>query len=302
MSEPLRRLFRGEGLLLLAVGVFALGFQLRVPTTHVDEADYQAVADVLAAERQPGDVVLLAPWWTERARIYVPEGLPVVGYQGSDADDLTRFTRVWVLSEPRLPGSRLSSFWSAFNPSRTAVGAERAFGNLRLQLFTNGRARPVVLDVAESLAGAQVYLEGPDGQRQPCAWNGAGHRCPNGKTVAREWHEVHFAPYRCLRMDAPGGPTKQVVDFTVPAAGNLSVEAGYPWEWAAYTEGVTASTFTVELDGRAVPNELPAGVEKMHRLSAGPVNAGSRVRLSLQAQNPAARVVCVMATVFGGAP
>ena len=35
---------------------------------------------LLAAERQPGDVVLLAPWWTERARIFVPEGLPVVGY------------------------------------------------------------------------------------------------------------------------------------------------------------------------------------------------------------------------------
>ena len=68
---------RVEGFILLAAGVFALAFQLWLPSTHVAESDYQAVAQTLTNERQPGDVVLLAPWWTERARIYVPEGLPV---------------------------------------------------------------------------------------------------------------------------------------------------------------------------------------------------------------------------------
>ena len=74
--------------MVLVVAIVCLGFQLWVPSTHVAEADYQAMANVLAAERQPGDVVLLAPWWTERARIHVPEGLPVVGFQGSDGEAL----------------------------------------------------------------------------------------------------------------------------------------------------------------------------------------------------------------------
>ncbi len=93
----------GEGTLLVAVAVLCLAFQLWLPSTHVAEADYQAAAQVLASERQPGDVVLLVPWWTERARIFVPEGLPVVGYQGSDADSLDRYPRIWVLSEPHKP-------------------------------------------------------------------------------------------------------------------------------------------------------------------------------------------------------
>lgn len=302
MNGLLSKWNRGEGLLLLAVGVFALFFQLWVPSTHVDDADYQALAKVLETERQPGDVVLLAPWWTERARIYVPEGLPVVGFQGSDGEDLTKHPRIWVISEPRLPGNRLGEFRDAFEPERTAVGAERAFGNLRLQLFSNGRSRPVIIDATESLANAQVYLESGDGQRQPCAAGGNGFRCSNGKGVVREWHEVHFAPCQCVRMDAPGGATKQVVEFMSPAAGNLQLRAGYVWEWAAYKEGVTSSVVTAEVDGRVANLDLPAGVERMHRLPSVPVNAGSRVRLMLQSQNPNARVVCVTATVFGGAP
>jgi protein phosphatase len=37
-----------------------LGFQLWLPSTHVAESDYQAVAQTLSNEQQPGDVVLLA--------------------------------------------------------------------------------------------------------------------------------------------------------------------------------------------------------------------------------------------------
>lgn len=296
------QLGRAEGLALLAVGLFALGFQLWLPSTHVDEADYAAVAKVLEAERQPGDVVLLAPWWTERARIFVPEGLPVVGYQGSDADGLERHPRIWVLSQPRQPRSGMGAFETAFNPGRTKVGEARVFGNLHLTLYQNGRARPVVLEAHAALASAHVYLEDANGQRNACEWNGTGHRCANRKTVAREWHEVHFAPFQCVRMDAPGGPIRQVVEFVAPGAGVLSVRAGYPWEWAAYKDGVTSSTLSVEIDGRATALELPAGVEAVHRLEAGAVQPGSRIRVALQADNPNARVVCVEATVFGGAP
>ena len=68
----------------------------------VAEIDYQAVAAVLESEGKPGDVVLLHPWWTERARIYVPERVPVVGYQGSESDPLELHPRIWVLSQPRM--------------------------------------------------------------------------------------------------------------------------------------------------------------------------------------------------------
>ncbi|MFZ5445413.1 MAG: hypothetical protein ACOZQL_35810 [Myxococcota bacterium] len=282
-----------EGLVLVAVGLFALAFQLWLPSTHVAEADYQAVAQVLAAERQPGDVVLLAPWWTERARLYVPDGLPVVGYQGSDGAALDAHPRIWVLAEPRLPNARLGAFEAAFRPARTAIGAERRFGNLSLQLFQNGRYRPQVLgDVLAT--NPQVYLEQPDGSRQPCTPQGRGFRCPNGRVVATEWHEVHFAPYQCLKLEAPGGATRAVVEFTSPAADQSALEAGYIWEYGAYKDGFTASTVWLEVNGQAQSLELVPGDELMHRLEGPALPEGARVRLALASQNPNARVVCLV--------
>lgn len=288
-----------EGAVLAAVGVACLAFQLWLPSTQVAEADYQAVARVLEAERQPGDVVLLAPWWTERARIYVPSGLPVVGYLRSDGDHLKRHPRIWVLSQPRLPNAQLGDFERAFLPGRTALGEARQFGNLTLRLYQNGRARPVGFEASAELPRAQVYLEQPDGSRQPCPWNGAGHRCPNGRVVAREWHEVRFQPLDCVRLDAPGGPTRVVVEFdAVPGPLTLGLEGGYIWEYAAHQS--TSSTLGLEVNGVTHALDLPNAVEKLHRLEVR--EGGGKVRLWLSSPSAASRHVCATLTGYGGAP
>jgi hypothetical protein len=226
----------------------------------------------------------------------------VVGYQGSDGEALERSPRIWVLSEPSLPNSGLGAFEKAFSPSRSPLGPERRFGNLALRLFQNGRYRVQTLDAADALAQAQVYLEAPDGSRQPCTWTGAGHRCPNGKVVGKEWHEVHFAPYSCVKLEAPGGSTRLVVEFAAPASETSSMLAGYIWEYGAFRDGVTPSTVSLEVNGQAQSLELPIGDELMHRLE-GPVLAeGARVRIALSSQNPNARVVCVVMTGSRRAP
>lgn len=292
---------RAEGVVVAVVALVALAFQLWLPTTHVPESDYTAVAQVLATERQPGDVVLLAPWWTERARIYVPEGLPVVGYQGSDGDALERHARIWVLAQPSQPRAGLSAFESAFLPSRTELGAERRFGKLSLRLFQNGRHRPVVFDGTSALSQAQVYLETADGNRQPCAPAGAGFRCPNGKSVGAELREVHFAPFPCVRVEAPGGATRVVVEFTTPAAETSTLQAGYIWEYGSCRD-CTPSTVWLEVNGQAQSMELAAGDETMHRLEGPALPAGARVRMAMMSQNPNSRVVCLVMTGNRRAP
>ncbi len=289
---------RGEGIFLVAVAALCLVFQLWLPTTHVAESDYQSVAQVLFAEQQQGDVVLLAPWWTERARIFAPEGLPVVGYQGSDSDSLERYGRIWVLAQPHQPNAGMGDFEKAFSASRTAIGAERRFGNLSVRLYQNGRHRPVVVDAAQLIGAgqAQVYLESPDGNRQPCSFTGAAYRCGNGKIVGKEWHEVHFAPYTCVKLEAPGGANRVVVEFTAPAADSSSLSAGYIWEYGAYREGITPTSVTLEVNGQAQSMELPVGDELMHRLEGPALTEGSRVRILLRSQNPTGRVVCAVMT------
>ncbi len=278
----------------MVVALGCLGFQLWLPSTHVNEADYGAVAKVLEAERQEGDVVLLVPWWTERARITIPPGIPVVGYQGSDQADLERYRRIWVLSSPRLPRAGIQDFQRAFSPLRSPAGEVRHFGNLDLQLYHNGRFRLFTLDAAEALSQARVYLEDARGSRQACTWDGRGHRCPNGRTVAKEWHEVHFAPYACLRLDAPGGSTKVVVEFTSPAADFTSISAGYVGELGACREGCTASTVWFEAGSSTQTLALPTGHEQMVRAEGPALTEGALIRIALASDNPQARTVCVV--------
>jgi hypothetical protein len=296
-AETATRVKRWEGLALVVVALACLGFQLKLPSAMPSEADYQALAGVIDQESQPGDVVLLAPWWIERARIFVPDKVPVVGYFGSDGDDLRQHRRIWLVANASLPKFSWSGFMESFGRGRTQAGQERSFGPLSLKLFTNGRARPLLFSAATSLGQARVYLEGPQGQ-QPCALSGRSWRCPNGGEVVEEWRELHFEPHRCLRFYPPGGPTKLVAEFAnVPATDTLQLITGYAWERGYYrNEG--PSDFGVEVNGDAQVTKLLPGVEKVYRVDRQNTAAGT-VRAWVQADNPSNREVCFELLGFG---
>jgi len=116
-------------LALVLVALYGLGFQLRLPRAFPSDADYHDVAEALAAARASGDVVLLHPWWTERARLFMPADLPVVGYLGDTADDLVAHPRIWVLANERLPRTPDADFRRNFLPDRTPIGESRQFGH-----------------------------------------------------------------------------------------------------------------------------------------------------------------------------
>lgn len=296
-ADTAARLKRWEGVALVGVALLCLGFQLRLPFTMPSEPDYRAAAAVIEREAQAGDVVLLAPWWIERARLFVPEQVPVVGYWGSDGDELRLFRRIWVLSVPGMPKFSWSNFMDTFGRGRAEVGQVRSFGPISLRLFTNGRARPVLFSAAQALSSARVYLDGPQGQ-QPCQANGRSWRCPNGGEVVEEWRELHFEPHRCLRFYPPGGPTKLVAEFAnVPAANTLSLITGYAFEHGAHRT-LSATDFGVEVNGDAQVTRLLPGVEKVYRVDRPNTPAGT-VRAWVQAENPRAREVCFELYGFG---
>lgn len=288
--------------MVLVAAIACLLFQLRVPMLLVSDAEYDQVRQVLEAEAQPGDALLLAPWWTERARLFSPDRVTVVGYQGSDGDALEHHPRVWVLAQPDLPKSGWSAFWPAFSPSRTAVGTERSFGHLRLSLFQNGRYRPPRFSFVDSLATASVYVEGPDGSRLPCSWDGRAHRCGGGNYVAVEWHEIRFQPRRCLRLFPPGGPAKLVVELAgVTASDSLALVGGFIWDRGYFhDERFTEARLQVDVNGvQAAAIDFPKGRFGLQRAEGGAVAAGSTVRVWSRSQNAELRDLCVEVDGFG---
>ena len=274
----------------MVVALACLVFQLRMPSRAVAQADYQAVAQVLEAEAKPGDVVLLVPWWTERARIYLPERIPVVGYLGSDQDPLELHPRIWVLSQPRMDG-----VYTTPNPPLTPP---RSFGNLQLRLVENRQFRAPRWDAREALASAKVFLETPEGARTDCPWDPErrAHRCPNGSEVSTEFHEVKFQPRQCIKFFPPGGTSKLVAEFfNVPGADSIALRAGLIWDRGAFhMPELTPIDLGVQINGDAAAAlTIPVGVEGLLRSEGPPIPEGAAVRVWSRSANPSLRELCL---------
>ena len=114
---------------------------------------------------------------------------------------------------------------------------------------------------------------------------------------------MHFAPYSCVKMEAPGGPTRVVMEFTAPASESSALQAGYIWEYGAYKDStITPANVVLEVNGQAQSLEIPVGDELMHRVEGPAIPEGARVRIALSSGNPTARVVCVVMTGSRRAP
>jgi hypothetical protein len=289
-----------EGVAIAAVAIVCAAFQLRLPTQLPSDTEYLEVQKILTAEAQPGDALLLYPWYAEKARIFAPDAMQVVGYQTSDSDDLELHPRIWVLAQPDLPRTSLPDFMKAFGDRRTQIGTPRDLGHLKLSLYQNGRSKPVRFSATDALANAQVYVEGPDGARTPCHFDGRVQRCPGNSYVAVEWHEIHFQPRRCLRLFPPGGANKIVAEFPqAPGAESMSLYAGYIWD-RGYFPDRGPTDVAADVNGAPVALiNLPAGREGLQRAISGPVAAGSTVRVWTRAQNPDLRETCVELYGFG---
>jgi hypothetical protein len=296
-----RRVPLWEAGVLLLCAVLALVFQLTLPG-RLPRAEHEAqVAAVLAKDARPKDALLLFPWWTERARLIAPEPVRVVGHLGSDADDLEDHPRIWVLAQPNLPRADADAFWKAFLEGRKPLGVKQVFGNLELSLYENGRARPTAFSAVEQIATARVYLQRESGERADCPFDGKAHVCPNGSRVFPEWHDLLYAPHRCLNFVPPGGPVRLVAEFSgVPAGHGLSLFGGIIWELAPRNAPNLTTTFVgveeVESRTNLLKLAIAPGEEGLQRSELKPspaLSAPVTLKLWAQSRNPESRALCV---------
>jgi hypothetical protein len=289
----------------LALGIVALlglGFQLQLPRAFPSDADYRAVAAALATARAPGDVVLLHPWWTERARLFVPPELPVIGYLGDTKDDLLAHPRIWVLANERLPRTPDADFRSNFLPDRTPAGPAQHFGPLTLTPYRNGRARRVLLSAIDALDRLEVSVEATSGApAQACRRNGPRVQCPFDASVEVAWHEVLYQPVRCLFLIPPsGGRTLSLRLPDAPAADALVLEAGITWEHA-WLPGRADVQLQLQSPAGNLHLHIPGAHEGFVRGETPAVAAGPWT-LRVTTANTQDRQVCVRIRALGGPP
>lgn len=90
-------------LALAAAGAAALSAQAGLSARLPQPLDWRAVAALLGRDGRPGDLVVVAPAWLERARAIVPEGLPVLAAGRLDGERLPGVRRVWLVAAPAAP-------------------------------------------------------------------------------------------------------------------------------------------------------------------------------------------------------
>lgn len=303
MNETVHRLrTAAPALAMVLVALLGLGFQLQLPRAFPSDADYRAVAAAVGGARAPGDVVLLHPWWTERARLFLPPDLPVVAYLGHTADDLLEHPRIWVLANERLPRTPEADFRRNFLPDRTLVGTPQRFGPLTLTPYRNGRARRVGLSVVEAFDRLRISVEGPAGAAaQPCHRSGTRVQCPFDASVEVAWHEVLYQPVRCLYVLPPsGGRTLSLTLPDGPAADALLLEAGISWEHAWFPDRAPVE-LRLESPAGVLHLRVPAGHEGFVS-GETPAAAAGPWTLRLTTANPHDRQLCLRLRALGGPP
>lgn len=181
----------------------ALMAQARLPSRLPGPLDWHAAGALLARDARPGDALVVAPAWLERAREVAPQGVPVVAAARLDGERLPGVARAWLLSAPDAPragwdaetalarraaradAQRLGALEVirfdlsdpvlplaslAGRPPPPAVAALREAGGLprRCLLFTPTPGAPLALAfpatrLGRSLAGHAALLPGPGG-------------------------------------------------------------------------------------------------------------------------------------------
>lgn len=229
---PCRHLLWAETALVLACALLSLAFYARLPAAFPSPDDEAALRQRLSELARPGDAILLAPHWAERARLF---GLaaPVLNLSRHATDaDLAGFARLFVLSFDELPrADRDATFDLLERAGFVATGSPETFGALSLTRFVPTATRDILFRATDALSRPQTRASAVNarGQRLACRRAAHGLHCqdhPRRSRLSAETREIHFKPYRCLTF-APLGSRPLALDFSdVPHGQSLDLVAG----------------------------------------------------------------------------
>lgn len=230
-----------RALLWLALLVGGLGWTAgsmllergRIPA----EQDYLRAAEVIRAQRAPGDAIVVAPHWAMGA-------MKVLGDLAPTFDPLLtqrppEQERVWILAEPE--GRQAIDELAR---SYRVVSRER-FGRIEVACLQLGRAP--TFHAVEALQTAEVSLDSGASSEACDRWTRDRWECPgyaDWQRVSAEWLDVDLAPRKVLWAHPPKAGQKLVLRFPeVLFEAELEVVAGHTIHGAQFGK----APVTVEL-------------------------------------------------------
>jgi hypothetical protein len=204
-----------------ALGLLELGAHLVQTCGHIDEGDWRAARDYVAAHASAEDLVTFAPRWADPlGREFFGPGLATLQREAR-ADD-TRFPRAFEVS---IRGAHLGSIagWRRAD--------EQRFGAVRVTTFENPAPAPVIADLVSLFDGAHARVSQVQGNGETeCSFvhgsvasGGLGYgpaypadrfACPGGGAAAVSVvADLEYYPHRCIFAPPPGSGAARRLRF-----------------------------------------------------------------------------------------
>lgn len=274
-------------------GAISLAAQTKLASTLPSELDWHAAAALLERDSRPGDVVVVAPPWAERARAELPARVPVFSLARYAGEPLLGAKRAWLVSLSSVPFAGDAVARDVARRASSDGGPQR-LGALTVTRYDLSQPRRAIAFLPDWLGQATAKLGGV-----ACEHDGAlALRCPGEPAVriAREVREVGGAPRPCIST-SPGSAASGPLSLTfpnVPMGLELQGGAGFVGRLPAATSA--PARFAVQVDGAEVAGlELAAGDDGWKRLEVrtGAIAAEPHaLTVVLSSTDPAGRTVC----------
>lgn len=235
--------------LVAGFGVYGIAFYARLPGRLPVQDDWKAAATVLGRDTRTGDAVALAPMWAERARLFLPPGLPVMSFPSYLDEDLVNVRRVWLLALPAAPGTTAKKLAAELAAKASAVDGPQRLGNLELTRYDLKSPTLPLAYLPDRLEGAKVTVGSAD-----CPREGGTFRCPAPPwvKVERVVREVNYLPRVCLYAHPNPDPAAPLtIEFpAVPLGKTLRGHTGILGE--QMLDGNAPVTLAVSVDGAPI--------------------------------------------------
>jgi hypothetical protein len=273
-----------------ATALISIVFWLRLPGRMPTDDDYRRANDLIASHLQPGDIIVLAPFWAQRGRQFLTAAPTYAGY---DLDDKYPGThRQWLVALPDVPRFSLAETRDQLLSRGHSAGAGERVGELYVEPFAIEGPKSVY-SFLEHVPDAQVTIGG--GRNEVCRDLPHGlHQCPHGdwNRVQAGWHEMDERPVHCVWAHPIGQDPVQITyrDVPIPRGSHFAGWGAFVGQAAATPNGApvtmtidvegqpaTSVTFTNQFGKQPFEQTLPRDAEKATvTLSVTTPNAGMR--------------------------
>ncbi len=224
---------------VLGVSLYSAGFWAVDPLLQPSRDDYRAAERAIRGDWQPGDAIIVLPWWAARIREFVGD-LEFIQLRNPQAEDWSTYSRLWVVS---LPGHRhdLGTY-----PRLKKIRA----GALKIDLYDLPTPARVIYDFRDRLGEARVSMREPHGPRQCSRWVENRWVCSrrDWNYVGRMIVELGDDPRKIIWAHPADDPL-EIHYQSVPGGKLLRVHTGFTPPAARAQDGAPV-TLRVLMDGR----------------------------------------------------